>query len=87
VIGLGRGGTLVKVFCAWCAKEGRPAFLHQKAPFDDRRETHGVCPDHFHSLSAAIERCHAESSSLRFSLFSPSSIRVLSSVWMIATYI
>jgi hypothetical protein len=24
------GGTLVKVFCAWCAKEGRPAFLHQK---------------------------------------------------------
>ena len=28
------------VVCAWCAKS-----LGEKAPFEDRRVSHGVCPD------------------------------------------
>lgn len=36
----------MKVYCAWCEREGRPAFIGEKAPFDDTGVTHGICADH-----------------------------------------
>ncbi len=36
----------MKVYCAWCEREGRPAFIGEKAPFDDTSVTHGICADH-----------------------------------------
>ena len=36
----------MKIVCAWCAKEGKLTLVDEKAPVDDWRETHGVCPAH-----------------------------------------
>jgi hypothetical protein len=36
----------MKVYCAWCDREGRPAFIGEKAPFDDGSVTHGICAEH-----------------------------------------
>jgi len=36
----------VRVVCAWCLKEGRPALVREKEPFEDPEETHGVCAVH-----------------------------------------
>jgi hypothetical protein len=36
----------MKVICAWCFEEGRPAVVREKEPFDDPEETHGVCQGH-----------------------------------------
>lgn len=46
----------VKVLCAWCVRDGRPAFLREKWPFEDPSETHGLCGDHFTSLSASVNQ-------------------------------
>lgn len=34
------------VVCSWCRYEGLAGVVGEKAPFDDRRETHGICPSH-----------------------------------------
>ena len=47
---------LVKVLCAWCVRDGRPAFLREKLPLEDPSETHGLCGAHFSSLSARVGR-------------------------------
>ncbi len=47
----------MKVLCAWCVREGKPAFLRDKAPLDDPSETHGLCADHFKSLSSGVSSC------------------------------
>jgi hypothetical protein len=36
----------MKVICSWCRKEGKAEFVGEKAPLDDARETHGICPLH-----------------------------------------
>lgn len=36
----------MKVYCAWCERDGRPAFIGEKAPFEDASVTHGICTDH-----------------------------------------
>jgi hypothetical protein len=36
----------VRVTCAWCQHEGRPATLGERAPLDDPAETHGICRRH-----------------------------------------
>ena len=51
-----RNGVTAKVLCAWCVRDGRPAFLREKWPFDDPSETHGLCGDHFTSLSASVNQ-------------------------------
>jgi hypothetical protein len=33
----------MKIVCSWCRKEGKYEFVGEKAPFDDARETHGIC--------------------------------------------
>lgn len=34
------------VVCSWCRQEGLGGVVGEKAPFEDRRETHGICPSH-----------------------------------------
>lgn len=34
------------VVCSWCRQEGRSGVVREKAPFEDRRETHGICTAH-----------------------------------------
>ena len=46
----------MKVLCAWCVRDGKPAFLREKAPIDDPSETHGLCGDHFTSLSLSVRQ-------------------------------
>ncbi|MGH7304836.1 MAG: hypothetical protein ACRELZ_16240 [Candidatus Rokuibacteriota bacterium] len=36
----------MRVTCAWCQHEGRPAALGVRAPLDDPAETHGICRRH-----------------------------------------
>lgn len=36
----------MKVICSWCWGEGRIGLVGEKAPLDDRRETHGICREH-----------------------------------------
>ena len=44
----------MKVLCAWCVRDGKPAFLREKSPLDDPSETHGLCESHFKSLRASV---------------------------------
>src|SRR5262245_39656022 len=53
--GAGRhNARLVNALCAWCQKEGRPAFLGEREPFDDPGETHGICAEHRRMLLAQL---------------------------------
>lgn len=45
----------MQVICAWCRREGRPALLGEKPPFDDRSETHSVCERHRRRVLEALE--------------------------------
>ena len=42
------------VICSWCREEGRTGFVGEKVPFDDRRETHGICLEH--QIAIRIEK-------------------------------
>jgi hypothetical protein len=42
----------VKVVCAWCIRDRRAGFLRDKAPFEDPRETHGLCEEHFRQVKS-----------------------------------
>ena len=47
-------GGILKAFCAWCQREGGPAFLGEREPLDDDSETHGVCRRHLQHILAAL---------------------------------
>ena len=36
----------MKVVCAWCQKEGRPALLWEDKSYNLPVESHGICEDH-----------------------------------------
>jgi hypothetical protein len=36
----------MKLKCAWCEREGRPANVAEVEPIDNRAETHGLCREH-----------------------------------------
>lgn len=44
----------MKVLCAWCQREGKPAVLREVEPLDDPTETHGICPTHQQQLMAGL---------------------------------
>jgi hypothetical protein len=46
--------AILKAFCAWCQREGGPAFLGEREPFDDEAETHGVCRRHLQNILAGL---------------------------------
>jgi hypothetical protein len=43
-------GREMLVVCSWCRKEGKNEFLGAKVPFDDERETHGICVIHYRQV-------------------------------------
>jgi hypothetical protein len=45
---------ILRAVCAWCQREGGPAFLGEREPLDDDSETHGVCRRHLQSILAAL---------------------------------
>jgi hypothetical protein len=36
----------MRIVCSWCRGEGLHDFVGEKAPFEDLRETHGICFAH-----------------------------------------
>ena len=44
----------MKVICAWCEHEGKPALLLHKAPLEDTSLTHGICIEHFTAVQCEI---------------------------------
>ena len=42
----GSGASRMKVVCAWCERDGVPAFMGEREPLDDPSTTHGICPRH-----------------------------------------
>ena len=54
----------VKVLCAWCVRDGRPALLREKGPLTDARETHGLCGEHFAALLAGKGKLRSSRSGL-----------------------
>lgn len=50
----------MKVLCAWCEKEGKPALMGEREPLDDPSETHGLCPEHRLQVEAEFARVRAE---------------------------
>jgi hypothetical protein len=47
-------GGILRAICAWCQREGGPAFLGEREPLDDDSETHGVCRRHLQNILAAL---------------------------------
>lgn len=45
---------ILRAFCAWCQREGGPAFLGEREPLDDESETHGVCRRHLQDILAGL---------------------------------
>ena len=45
----------MRIVCSWCQKEGKAEFVGEKAPLDDRRETHGICVIHRHHIEAGLQ--------------------------------
>lgn len=44
----------MRVVCAWCQREGQPALLGERAPFDSAEETHGICRRHAAQVFAQL---------------------------------
>jgi hypothetical protein len=44
----------MKLKCAWCEREGRPAHVAEVEPVDNRSETHGLCPEHHDKWLVAL---------------------------------
>lgn len=36
----------MRIVCSWCRGEGQIGLVGEKAPLEDRRETHGICVTH-----------------------------------------
>ncbi len=47
-------GPTLRAFCAWCQREGWPAFLGDREPLDDPGETHGICRRHLQRILEAL---------------------------------
>ena len=46
----------MRVVCAWCEREGGPAFLRERAPLEDAATTHGICDRHQAELRASLRK-------------------------------
>jgi CheY-like chemotaxis protein len=42
----------MRVVCAWCERDGGPAFLREQTPLEDAATTHGICDRHDAELRA-----------------------------------
>jgi CheY-like chemotaxis protein len=46
----------MRVVCAWCERDGGPAFLREQAPLEDPATTHGICDRHEADLRATLRK-------------------------------
>jgi hypothetical protein len=46
----------MKVVCAYCASEGKPALMGEREPLDDPRVTHGICAAHQRRLARTAKK-------------------------------
>jgi hypothetical protein len=44
------------VVCAWCQAEGRPSFLAEREPLEDKTSTHTACEHHRAELLEELRR-------------------------------
>ncbi|HUF94037.1 MAG TPA: hypothetical protein VMR23_16800 [Candidatus Limnocylindria bacterium] len=44
----------MRIVCAWCQREGRTGFLGFREPLSDMSVTHGICPEHYEDVLAAL---------------------------------
>jgi hypothetical protein len=44
----------MKIVCAWCERDGAPAFLGEREPLDDPTISHGICPRHMAQLLGTL---------------------------------
>jgi hypothetical protein len=44
----------MKIFCAWCERDGLPAFLGEREPLNDLTTTHGICPRHMAQVLGSL---------------------------------
>ncbi len=47
----------MQVICSWCRGEGRIGLVGEKAPLEDRRETHSICIEHEKAVRARWTAC------------------------------
>jgi hypothetical protein len=47
-----KASHIMKVVCSWCRYEGKNDVVGEKPPFDDARETHGICLIHRDEVQA-----------------------------------
>ena len=47
----------MKLKCAWCEHEGRPAGVAEVEPLDNRAETHGLCREHYRHWLDSLGLC------------------------------
>ncbi len=43
---VGASAARMRVVCAWCERDGLPAFMGEREPLDEPMVTHGICPRH-----------------------------------------
>jgi len=53
----------MRVVCAWCERDGRPAFLREQAPLEDTATTYGICHRHEADVRASLRKSTARSES------------------------
>jgi hypothetical protein len=56
----------MRIICSWCRGEGRIGLVGEKAPLEDRRETHSICLEHEKAVRArwAVRRRSSDFSSV-----------------------
>ena len=55
----------MKILCAWCLKEGKPALMGERPPLDDPKESHGICPEHRLQVEVELTRTAEEAERFR----------------------
>lgn len=80
----------MQVICSWCRGEGRVGLVGEKAPLEDRRETHSICIEHEKAVRARWTAHQGRVGSCRTSCEGlkdqPSALRLVvrSVVWLYA---
>jgi len=59
--------TDMQVICSWCRGEGRVGLVGEKAPLEDRRETHSICIEHEKAVRDRWTACQRTVNSCRMS--------------------
>jgi len=44
----------MRIFCAWCCRDGQPGYLGEREPLDNPEPTHGICARHTAQLLEAL---------------------------------